>query len=1712
MSHSDRINPGKTFRPNAKNNNNLRTLPSRIFAGLAKLGSLQLHGNDLQTLPDGIFDDLADLGTLNLERNPGTASFRPTADAGTDRTAVSGETVRFDGSASRGGPWGTNITYTWAVADGLGNPVTDLTMTGGDTSTPSFVMPETAPGGELVFTLTVQGKGHRQRDEYKSTASAIVEIRVKAAPVVTSVALVSVPLNGRTYSNGERIEVAITFAERATAVISGGTPRIGLTVGTVAKTAGYIRGSGGRNLVFAYEVQASDTDTDGVSVPANSLAPNGGRIVNPDGVMFRLTHDGLSDNIGHRVDGSGRPLMGGVCGRTSQVRVALLSAVWANDVPVPDCSHVSTAHLQALTGTLNVRRSGIIDLMPGDFANLSNLTELYLDNNDLRTLPDGVFEGLANLEILYLHNNDLRTLPDGIFGGLANLRTLYLDTNDLRTLPDGIFGGLANLGILYLHSNPGAASFRPTADAGTDQKAVSGTTVTLDGGASRGGPWGTNITYAWSVVDGLGNPVSNLTLTGGDTSTPSFIVPETILGDGLVVTLTVQGKGGILYKSTDSVRVAMDVLPLVWVNAVDATVTEGTNAQFRFSRLRDSTSRLEVRVRISGHRKVMSSAVRELANSLESANFPVVTFEAGTTEATLDLATEADSVNEGNGKVSVTIMGPSGAYEIGGNGSATVLVQDDDIPEVTLRWISPAMTLENNVWVGSMVEGQDIEYAVDCTGGTLATETRSNRFPVRRQELLNHPVADYNVDFDNRLRCPDQPSRSQIFGTAVRRYVGPSNGRIVIDLFPQVLSLRDIPGGSSDYDAPCDLDSDVVPADIRYCPKFTLGAVTSALIETSNRNPTIVVEALEDEVPEGQSARFRVRRIWASDVLDLYSTAFNFEVRAAGPFAESVPNGLRTFGVGDSELIIEIPTVNDGMPGADGSVTFTLVGGISEAQATNVGGHYEVYNHLPGITPRGKNSRVVSVRILNDANALPTSDDRTVTVDEDMVYAFGSADFAFKDLNRGDALASVRITVLPEAGKGTLALDGNAVTAAQVIAASELGTLTFAPPANANGEGYASFMFTVSDGLSESAAPYTMTVEVTAVNDAATGAPTISGTARVGQELTAEASGIADVDGLPAPATFAWQWLQVDGGSDTEIGGATARTYRVESADVGKKFRVRVEFTDLDGTAEARTSAAYPASESVEPNAAPTGANRTVTVEEDGSYTFAVPAFGFADTDGDALASVKITALPAAGTLALDGNAVAADQVIAASDLGKLTYTPPADANDPGYASFAFKVSDGTSESALPYVMTIDVTAVNDPATGLPTISGTARVGQTLTADASGIADDADGLPALSTFSYQWLRVDGGRDAEIQGAESKTYRLVAADAGAKFRVRVSFTDLDGHEEVLTSAEYPAGSPVVQNAAPTGAGGTVTVAEDTAHTFQASEFGFADTDGDAFASVNITVLPDAGKGTLALDGNAVAAAQVIAASELGTLTFAPPANANGPGYASFTFKVSDGTSESAAPYVMTIDVTAVNDPATGAPTISGTARVGQTLTADASGIADDSDGLPAPSTFNYQWLRVDGGRDAEIQGADSKTYRLVAADAGAKFKVTVSFTDLDGHEEVLTSAEYPAGSPVVQNAAPTGAGGTVTVAEDTAHTFQASEFGFADTDGDAFARVKITVLPDAGKGTLALGGNAVTADQVIAASEFGTLTYTPPADANDPGYAQWHSLNEFLPFT
>ena len=89
-------------------------------------------------------------------------------------------------------------------------------------------------------------------------------------------------------------------------------------------------------------------------------------------------------------------------------------------------------------------------------------------------------------------------------------------------------------------------------------------------------------------------------------------------------------------------------------------------------------------------------------------------------------------------------------------------------------------------------------------------------------------------------------------------------------------------------------------------------------------------------------------------------------------------------------------------------------------------------------------------------------------------------------------------------------------------------------------------------------------------NTAATGLPTISGTAQVSRTLTVDTSGIADADGL-SNVTFRYQWLST---RDAEIQGATSSTYTVQESDDGKTIKVRVTFTDDAGNEEELTSAA----------------------------------------------------------------------------------------------------------------------------------------------------------------------------------------------------------------------------------------------------------------------------------------------------------------------------------------------------------------------------------------------------------------------------------------------------------------------------------------------------------------------------------------------------------
>ncbi|MDI1258675.1 DUF4347 domain-containing protein [Aquabacterium sp.] len=599
--------------------------------------------------------------------------------------------------------------------------------------------------------------------------------------------------------------------------------------------------------------------------------------------------------------------------------------------------------------------------------------------------------------------------------------------------------------------------------------------------------------------------------------------------------------------------------------------------------------------------------------------------------------------------------------------------------------------------------------------------------------------------------------------------------------------------------------------------------------------------------------------------------------------------------------------------------------------------------------------------------------------------------------------------------------------------------------------------YTDSHGASESVTS-AATAAVANVNDAPTGAVTISGTATQGQTLTAS-NNIADIDGL---GTITYHWYR--GGVDT---GSTGATYVLSESDVGAVMTAVATYTDAHGAAESVTSAATSAVANV--NDAPTGTvtisgtatqGQTLTASDNladidglGAITYhwyrggvdtgstgttyvlsesdvgAVITAVATYTDGHGTAeSVTSTATASVtnvndaptGMVTVTGTATqgqtltAGNNLADADALGAITYHWLRDGVDTGSTGGTYVLTEadvgkvisaqasytdghGTLETVTSSA-TASVANVNDSPTGSVTIAGTVMQGNTLTASNS-IAD-ADGLGAIT---YHWLR-----DGVDTGSTGATYALTEDDVGATMSVQATYTDGHGANEVVTSAATAA--VLDMNDLPTGTV-TVTGAATQGQTLTASD-NLADADGLG------TITYHWYRG--GVDTGSTGATYVLGQADVGAVITAVA-----------TYTDGHGTAESVTS-LATSAVANVNDVPTGSVTISGTATQGQTLTASNNLV--DIDGL---GTITYQWYR--GGVDT---GSTGTTYVLSESDVGAGITAVATYTDGHGTAESVTSAATAAVANV--NDAPTGSvtiSGTATQGQ----TLTASN-NLADIDG------------------------------------------------------------------
>ena len=313
-------------------------------------------------------------------------------------------------------------------------------------------------------------------------------------------------------------------------------------------------------------------------------------------------------------------------------------------------------------------------------------------------------------------------------------------------------------------------------------------------------------------------------------------------------------------------------------------------------------------------------------------------------------------------------------------------------------------------------------------------------------------------------------------------------------------------------------------------------------------------------------------------------------------------------------------------------------------------------------------------------------------------------------------------------------------------------------------------------------------------------------------------------------------------------------------------------------------------------------------------------------------------------------------------------YESPTDSDSDNVYELTVEASD-EQPSTTRLEVTVTVTNLTD---ARASIQGTVRVGRTLTADTSGIP--GKGSQDGPAFSYQWM----ADDKDIEGATRSTYEVADDDKGKSLKVKVTFTGDEGNEETVTSAPTEAVAGKSNNAA-TGALAITGIAQ-VGQTLTGDTSGVSDADGLEKATFSYQWMAD-DSDIAGATGNTY----TLAGADEGKAIRVRVAFTDDEGYEEVL--TSDATEAVAA---------APNNPATGAPAISGTAHVDETLTADTSGIADD-DGL-TNAAFSYQWL-ADG---AEIQGATGSTYTPDSHDMGKAIRVRVSFTDDAGNAETLTS--------------------------------------------------------------------------------------------------------------
>ncbi len=462
--------------------------------------------------------------------------------------------------------------------------------------------------------------------------------------------------------------------------------------------------------------------------------------------------------------------------------------------------------------------------------------------------------------------------------------------------------------------------------------------------------------------------------------------------------------------------------------------------------------------------------------------------------------------------------------------------------------------------------------------------------------------------------------------------------------------------------------------------------------------------------------------------------------------------------------------------------------------------------------------------------------------------------------------------------------------------------------------------------------------------------PAVTGTARQGQTLTASTGNWS-----PAATSYAYQWQREASTSSTwtAISGATSSKYVPVAADLGDSLRVVVTATDAKGSGSAAAAKVGPVL-----TGAPVAAS--------------APAVTGTDRVGQTLTATAGTWSPAATSYAYQWqrSANGGSSWTSISGATASTHvTVAADAEDDVRVLVTASNAYGAG-AAMPSALVGPISG-QPYNTAAPGLSGTPVEGDTLTATVG------TWNPAGTTYAYQWQReITGGQWVSVSSMTNPTYVLEPSDVGTSVRVQVAATNSDGTTYAWTTlGPIKSGVPAL-SAAPVIAG---TAARGTALTVSAGSWSPAATsyayqwqhsaNGSTWTS--ITGATGTSYTPAVSDEKTELRVQVTAGNAFGSATATSAATA-----AVKATPPADST----------------------APTVSGTAKVGDKLTAAVGTWTGEA------NTVTYQWQHsANGSTWTSITGATGSTYAPAASDSGDQLRVVVTVTNVDGAVSASSAA-------------------------------------------------------------------------------------------------------------